>query len=69
MRVFRVDDEPTASQLAEIQSQVHVLPVRLGGYYLTVEDDGEDLPSWLPPTKLVNVPGEIHRCTNCGEPV
>jgi hypothetical protein len=69
MRVFRVDDKPTAGQLAEISSRVEVLPVRLDGYYLTVEDDDEVLPKWLPPTKLVNVPGEPHRCRNCGEPI
>ena len=66
MRYFLTDVEPTQEQLDACEGTA--LDAQLlgqEGYFVAVGDDTK--PEWLGEAEDLNVPGEPHRCPNCGE--
>lgn len=68
MRYFLTDVEPTPEQLVETGAEVlSGTALNSDGYVVAFE--GEERPEWLSEAHELNVPGEPHRCTHCGETI
>jgi hypothetical protein len=69
MRVFKVAREPTEAELRAVNGEAFDAEIIAEtGYYVVVPEDTV-IPTWLEQGDVVNIPGEPHRCTNCGEPI
>ncbi len=68
MRYFAVPTEPTAAQLAEVADETEVLGLRDGSWFVAVDTQlvDEYLPQWIQDASTLNIPGEPHRCVQCG---
>jgi hypothetical protein len=69
MRFFAVDRKLTEREKAGIKGKINEVEIPNLGMYVLVEDDTAELPALLSPNRILNIPGEVHRCTNCGEPI
>lgn len=68
MRYFKVDVEPSSTELKAVNgSVIDGKALGAAGFYVAVEKIDGEKPAWLEAAEELNIPGEPHRCLNCGE--